>query len=68
MFSCPAGKKACFPRSARSTKAGWPALEEERRLAYVAITRAKRRCTILHAANRRIFGQWNSSIPSRFVG
>ena len=32
-----------------------------------AITRARRRCTILHAANRRIYGQWSSSIPSRFI-
>src|ERR1044072_3429552 len=38
-----------------------------RRLAYVAITRARRNATILHAANRRIYGQWTSSIPSRFV-
>ena len=44
-----------------------PRLEEERRLAYVAITRARRRATILHAANRRIYGQWTSRIPSRFV-
>ncbi|HEY4997969.1 MAG TPA: hypothetical protein VII36_02445, partial [Usitatibacter sp.] len=36
-------------------------------LAYVAITRARRRCTIIHAANRRIYGQWTSSIPSRFI-
>ena len=43
-------------------------LEEERRLAYVAITRAKQSASILHAANRRIYGQWTSSIPSRFVG
>ena len=34
----------------------------------MAITRARRRCTILHAANRRIYGQWTSSIPSRFIG
>ena len=46
---------------------GLASLEEERRLAYVAITRARRRCTILHAANRRIYGQWTSSIPSRFI-
>jgi DNA helicase-2/ATP-dependent DNA helicase PcrA len=46
---------------------GNASLEEERRLAYVAITRARRRCIILHAANRRIYGQWTSSIPSRFV-
>ena len=43
-------------------------LEEERRLMYVGITRAKRQATISHAANRRIYGQWTSSIPSRFVG
>jgi DNA helicase-2/ATP-dependent DNA helicase PcrA len=46
---------------------GLASLEEERRLAYVAITRARRKCTILHAANRRIYGQWTSSIPSRFI-
>jgi DNA helicase-2/ATP-dependent DNA helicase PcrA len=33
----------------------------------VAITRARRRCTILNAANRRIYGQWTSAIPSRFI-
>src|SRR3546814_13814490 len=42
-------------------------LEEERRLAYVAITRARRQAWIMHAANRRIYGQWTSSIPSRFI-
>jgi DNA helicase-2/ATP-dependent DNA helicase PcrA len=46
---------------------GLASLEEERRLAYVAITRARRKCTILHAANRRIYGQWTSSLPSRFL-
>jgi DNA helicase II / ATP-dependent DNA helicase PcrA len=46
---------------------GLASLEEERRLAYVAITRARRRCSILHAANRQIYGQWTSSIPSRFI-
>ena len=59
----PAGRKACSPRSARSTKAAIASLEEERRLAYVAITRARRKCMILHAANRRIYGQWTSSHP-----
>jgi len=47
---------------------GIASLEEERRLAYVAITRARKRCTILHAASRRIYGSWTSSIPSRFIG
>ncbi|MFN3592550.1 MAG: DNA helicase II, partial [Thermaurantiacus sp.] len=46
---------------------GAAALEEERRLAYVGITRARRTATILHAANRRVYGQWTSAIPSRFI-
>ena len=57
-----------FPSQRSLDEGGLASLEEERRLAYVAITRAKRRCTILHAANRRIYGQWSSSIPSRFIG
>jgi DNA helicase II / ATP-dependent DNA helicase PcrA len=65
--SCPGWEEGVFPSSARSTKAGERSLEEERRLAYVAITRARRAAVILHAANRRIYGQWTSSIPSRFI-
>jgi DNA helicase-2/ATP-dependent DNA helicase PcrA len=42
-------------------------LEEERRLAYVGITRAEELCTISFAANRRVYGQWQSAQPSRFV-
>ncbi|ASP22660.1 DNA helicase II [Antarctobacter heliothermus] len=42
-------------------------LEEERRLAYVGITRAEEVCTISFAGNRRVFGQWQSQMPSRFV-
>ena len=64
----PGWEEGVFPSQRSLDEGGLASLEEERRLAYVAITRAKRRCTILHAANRRIFGQWNSSIPSRFVG
>jgi len=56
-----------FPSQRALDEGGLASLEEERRLAYVAITRAKRRCTILNAANRRIYGQWTSSIPSRFI-
>ena len=56
-----------LPSQRALDEGGLAALEEERRLAYVAITRARRRCTILHAANRRIYGQWTSSIPSRFI-
>ena len=56
-----------FPSQRSLDEGGAASLEEERRLAYVAITRARRRCTIWHAANRRIHGQWMSSIPSRFI-
>jgi len=42
-------------------------LEEERRLAYVGITRAERLCTVSFAANRRVYGQWQSQLPSRFI-
>jgi DNA helicase-2/ATP-dependent DNA helicase PcrA len=43
-------------------------LEEERRLAYVGITRARKRVSISYAANRRIHGQWQPAMPSRFIG
>jgi DNA helicase II / ATP-dependent DNA helicase PcrA len=60
-------EEGVFPSQRALDEGGNASLEEERRLAYVAITRARRRATILHAANRRIYGQWTSSIPSRFV-
>ena len=60
-------EEGVFPSQRALDEGGTASLEEERRLAYVAITRARRRATILHAANRRIYGQWTSSIPSRFV-
>ncbi|MBS0255657.1 MAG: UvrD-helicase domain-containing protein [Proteobacteria bacterium] len=63
----PGWEEGVFPSQRAMDEGGLASLEEERRLAYVAITRARRRCTILHAANRRIYGQWTSSIPSRFV-
>ena len=61
-------EEGLFPSQRALDEGGTNSLEEERRLAYVAITRARRRAIILHAANRRIYGQWTSSIPSRFVG
>lgn len=64
----PGWEEGVFPSQRALDEGGLTALEEERRLAYVAITRARKRCTILHAANRRIYGQWTSSIPSRFIG
>ncbi|KTE77834.1 ATP-dependent helicase [Sphingopyxis sp. A083] len=57
-----------FPSQRAMDEGGTASLEEERRLAYVAITRARQRASIYHAANRRIYGQWMSSIPSRFIG
>ena len=46
---------------------GQKGLEEERRLAYVGITRAEEVCTISFAGNRRVYGQWQSQMPSRFI-
>ena len=60
-------EEGVFPSQRSLDEGGLASLEEERRLAYVAITRARTRCSILHAANRRIYGQWTSSVPSRFV-
>ena len=60
-------EEGVFPSQRALDEGGLASLEEERRLAYVAITRARTKATILHAANRRIYGQWTSSIPSRFV-
>ena len=48
-------------------ESGLKGLEEERRLAYVGITRAEEICTISFAANRRVYGQWQSQLPSRFI-
>ncbi|KPP95024.1 UvrD-helicase domain-containing protein [Erythrobacter sp. HL-111] len=64
---CVGWEEGVFPSQRALDEGGLASLEEERRLAYVAITRARRRCMILHAANRRIYGQWTSSIPSRFI-
>ncbi|MGQ0558787.1 MAG: ATP-dependent helicase [Sphingosinicella sp.] len=60
-------EEGVFPSQRALDEGGAASLEEERRLAYVALTRARQRCIVLHAANRRIYGQWTSSIPSRFV-
>jgi DNA helicase-2/ATP-dependent DNA helicase PcrA len=43
-------------------------LEEERRLAYVGITRARKKVFVSFAANRRVYNQWQASLPSRFIG
>jgi DNA helicase II / ATP-dependent DNA helicase PcrA len=56
-----------FPSQRSMDENGLTGLEEERRLAYVGITRAKHKSFIFHAANRRVYGQWQSSMPSRFI-
>jgi len=60
-------EEGLFPSQRALDEGGLSALEEERRLAYVGLTRARRSATILSAANRRIYGQWQSAIPSRFI-
>jgi DNA helicase-2/ATP-dependent DNA helicase PcrA len=63
----PGWEEGVFPNQRALDDRGAVALEEERRLAYVGLTRARRNAHILFAANRRIFGQWQSAIPSRFI-
>ena len=63
----PGWEEGVFPNQRTMDEGGAPALEEERRLAYVGLTRARERAVITFAANRRIYNQWQSSIPSRFV-
>ena len=63
----PGWEEEVFPHRRALEETGNAGLEEERRLAYVGITRARQRCFISHAANRRVFNEWRSGIPSRFV-
>ncbi len=64
----PGWEEGLFPSQKSMDEKGTAGLEEERRLAYVGITRARERAMISHAARRRIFGNWQNSLPSRFVG
>ncbi len=64
----PGWEEGVFPHQRAIDESGAKGLEEERRLAYVGITRARKKLYISHAANRRIYNQWQSSIPSRFIG
>ncbi len=63
----PGWEDGLFPSQRSMDESGLKGLEEERRLAYVGITRAEQLCTISFAANRRVYGQWQSQMPSRFV-
>jgi DNA helicase-2/ATP-dependent DNA helicase PcrA len=64
----PGWEEGLFPSQRTLDENGVAGLEEERRLAYVGLTRAKQRAKISYATNRRSYGQWQASIPSRFVG
>jgi DNA helicase-2/ATP-dependent DNA helicase PcrA len=63
----PGWEDGLFPSQRSMDESGLKGLEEERRLAYVGITRAEELCTISFAGNRRVYGQWQSSLPSRFI-
>ncbi|WP_426958812.1 ATP-dependent helicase [Muricoccus radiodurans] len=63
----PGWEEGLFPHQRALDEGGVKSLEEERRLAYVGITRARKMAVISHAANRRVYGNWTSAIPSRFL-
>jgi DNA helicase-2/ATP-dependent DNA helicase PcrA len=63
----PGWEEGVFPNQRALDEGGNKSLEEERRLAYVGITRARKRAIISHAGRRRIFANWQDSIPSRFI-
>ncbi|WP_375207509.1 DUF3553 domain-containing protein [Hyphococcus sp.] len=63
----PGWEEEIFPSKRSLDEKGNAALEEERRLAYVGVTRAEESCRISFAANRQIYGRWQAAIPSRFI-
>jgi DNA helicase-2/ATP-dependent DNA helicase PcrA len=67
MVFLPGWEEEVFPSRRSLDESGARGLEEERRLAYVGITRARERAYISFAANRQIYGRWTSVLPSRFI-
>jgi DNA helicase II / ATP-dependent DNA helicase PcrA len=63
----PGWEEGLFPHQRSLDENGQEGLEEERRLAYVGITRAKQKLTVSFAQNRRVHGSWQSALPSRFL-
>jgi len=63
----PGWEEGVFPHARAISESGAKGLEEERRLAYVGLTRARKRVYVSYAANRRIYNQWQTSLPSRFT-
>ena len=64
----PGWEEEIFPHRRALDEGGAASLEEERRLAYVGLTRARQKVFVSFAANRRVYNQWQASLPSRFVG
>ncbi len=67
MVFLPGWEEEVFPSRRSLDENGLRGLEEERRLAYVGITRARERCYISFVANRQIYGRWQAVLPSRFI-
>lgn len=63
----PGWEEGTFPSQRALDESGMAGLEEERRLAYVGITRAREMAKIYFAANRQVYGSWQNSLPSRFI-
>ena len=63
----PGWEEGLFPHQRALDESGEAGLEEERRLAYVALTRAKRKAVISFAHNRRVHNLWQTALPSRFI-
>ena len=63
----PGWEEGVFPSQRSVDEKGEKGLEEERRLAYVGVTRAREQARISFAANRQVYGRWTSQLPSRFV-
>jgi DNA helicase-2/ATP-dependent DNA helicase PcrA len=63
----PGWEEGLFPNQRALDESGRAGLEEERRLAYVGLTRARRRAKLFFASNRRIHGMWSATVPSRFI-
>lgn len=63
----PGWEEGLFPSQRTMDESGLSGLEEERRLGYVGLTRARKKAFVSYAANRRMYGNWISAIPSRFI-
>ena len=67
MVFLPGWEEEVFPSRRSLDEQGARGLEEERRLAYVGLTRARERAYLSFVANRQIYGRWTSVLPSRFI-